>query len=223
MPCPSHSPWLYHSNYVWRGVQVMKLLITVMDTVARCHKVCYNGRILCARVAPACRPWRKKCCANESKPEDRKQYHLDEWTTISRKHWDIQLVWNVTSLITYLNTIASTAMSQENVEFTYLCVSHVSDEVWHRQSLVESTEFLTPATKRFFFFSQLRTIQISFCPHITEVFFPISHSSRWATGFHHEPVLFNISSAIYIANVCICVYNWYKITGFLDFVHRPGY
>jgi hypothetical protein len=27
MPCPSHSPWLEHSNYTWRRVQVMKLLI----------------------------------------------------------------------------------------------------------------------------------------------------------------------------------------------------
>jgi hypothetical protein len=26
MPCPSHPPSLDHSNYVWRGVQVMKLL-----------------------------------------------------------------------------------------------------------------------------------------------------------------------------------------------------
>jgi hypothetical protein len=25
MPCPSHPPWLYHSNYTWRKVQVMKL------------------------------------------------------------------------------------------------------------------------------------------------------------------------------------------------------
>jgi hypothetical protein len=25
--CPSHPPWLYHSNYTWRRVQVMKLLI----------------------------------------------------------------------------------------------------------------------------------------------------------------------------------------------------
>jgi hypothetical protein len=24
MPCPSHHPWLDHSNYVWREVQVMK-------------------------------------------------------------------------------------------------------------------------------------------------------------------------------------------------------
>jgi hypothetical protein len=21
MPCPSHPPWLHHSNYVWWGVQ----------------------------------------------------------------------------------------------------------------------------------------------------------------------------------------------------------
>jgi hypothetical protein len=27
MPCPSHPPSLGHSNYVWRGVQVMKLSI----------------------------------------------------------------------------------------------------------------------------------------------------------------------------------------------------
>jgi hypothetical protein len=27
MPCPSHSPWLDHSNYTWRRVHVMKFLI----------------------------------------------------------------------------------------------------------------------------------------------------------------------------------------------------
>jgi hypothetical protein len=27
MPCPSHPPWLHHSNYTLRRVQVMKLLI----------------------------------------------------------------------------------------------------------------------------------------------------------------------------------------------------
>jgi hypothetical protein len=27
MPCPYHPPWLDHSNYAWRRVQVMKLLI----------------------------------------------------------------------------------------------------------------------------------------------------------------------------------------------------
>jgi hypothetical protein len=26
-PCPFHPPWLDHSNYIWRYVQVMKLLI----------------------------------------------------------------------------------------------------------------------------------------------------------------------------------------------------
>jgi hypothetical protein len=25
MPCPSHPPWLDHSNYTWRRVQPMKL------------------------------------------------------------------------------------------------------------------------------------------------------------------------------------------------------
>jgi hypothetical protein len=27
MPCPIHPPWVHHSNYTWRKVQVMKLLI----------------------------------------------------------------------------------------------------------------------------------------------------------------------------------------------------
>jgi hypothetical protein len=27
MPCPSHPPWLDHSNYTWRKIQVMKFLI----------------------------------------------------------------------------------------------------------------------------------------------------------------------------------------------------
>jgi hypothetical protein len=39
MPCPSHPPWLHHSNYVWRGVQVMKLLI--MQTIPSIH--CIGG------------------------------------------------------------------------------------------------------------------------------------------------------------------------------------
>jgi hypothetical protein len=26
MPCPSHPPWLDHSNYYWRGVQVTKII-----------------------------------------------------------------------------------------------------------------------------------------------------------------------------------------------------
>jgi hypothetical protein len=27
MPCPPHGPWLDHSNYTWRRIQVMKPLI----------------------------------------------------------------------------------------------------------------------------------------------------------------------------------------------------
>jgi hypothetical protein len=27
MPCPSHPPWLDHSNYIWRRIQVMKRVI----------------------------------------------------------------------------------------------------------------------------------------------------------------------------------------------------
>jgi hypothetical protein len=36
MPCPSHPPWLDHSNYAWRRVQAMKLLI-MQFSPASCH------------------------------------------------------------------------------------------------------------------------------------------------------------------------------------------
>jgi hypothetical protein len=32
---PISSSWLYHSNYVWRGVQVMKLLIRPCSPISR--------------------------------------------------------------------------------------------------------------------------------------------------------------------------------------------
>jgi hypothetical protein len=32
MPCPSHPPWLDHSNYTWRRVQVMKLIMQFSPT-----------------------------------------------------------------------------------------------------------------------------------------------------------------------------------------------
>jgi hypothetical protein len=35
MPCPSHPPLLDHSNYVWRGVQIMKLLIVQISAISR--------------------------------------------------------------------------------------------------------------------------------------------------------------------------------------------
>jgi hypothetical protein len=34
-PCPSHLSWLDNSNYVWRGVQVMKLLIMRFPSISR--------------------------------------------------------------------------------------------------------------------------------------------------------------------------------------------
>jgi hypothetical protein len=37
MPYSSHSPWLDHSNYVWRGVQVMKLLIMEFYPISYHH------------------------------------------------------------------------------------------------------------------------------------------------------------------------------------------
>jgi hypothetical protein len=35
MACPSHLPWHRHSNYNWRRVQVMKLLITLFSNTMR--------------------------------------------------------------------------------------------------------------------------------------------------------------------------------------------
>jgi hypothetical protein len=36
MPCPSHPPWLDHSNCTWRRVQVMKFLIMQFSPTS-CH------------------------------------------------------------------------------------------------------------------------------------------------------------------------------------------
>jgi hypothetical protein len=36
MPCTSHPSWLDHSNYTWRRVQVMKLLIMQFSPTS-CH------------------------------------------------------------------------------------------------------------------------------------------------------------------------------------------
>jgi hypothetical protein len=42
MPCPSHPPWLNHSNYTWKRVQVMKLLI--MQFVYKCKGLIYSSK-----------------------------------------------------------------------------------------------------------------------------------------------------------------------------------
>jgi hypothetical protein len=38
MPCPSHPPWLHHSKYTWRRVQVMKLFVMQLSPTS-CHFV----------------------------------------------------------------------------------------------------------------------------------------------------------------------------------------
>jgi hypothetical protein len=35
MSCPSHPPWLHNSNYIWRRVQVTKLLIMQFSPISR--------------------------------------------------------------------------------------------------------------------------------------------------------------------------------------------
>jgi hypothetical protein len=43
MPLPSHSPWLDHSNYTWRRVQVIKLLIMQFSRTSR-HFISLRSR-----------------------------------------------------------------------------------------------------------------------------------------------------------------------------------
>jgi hypothetical protein len=43
MPCPSHPPLLDHSNYIWRGIQVMNLLI-MQFLPASCHLILLRSK-----------------------------------------------------------------------------------------------------------------------------------------------------------------------------------
>jgi hypothetical protein len=43
MPCPSHPPWLDHSNYTWWRVQVMKLLIMQLSPTS-CHFISLRSK-----------------------------------------------------------------------------------------------------------------------------------------------------------------------------------
>jgi hypothetical protein len=43
MPCPPHPPWLDRSNYTWRRVQVMKLLIMQFSPIS-CHFISLRSR-----------------------------------------------------------------------------------------------------------------------------------------------------------------------------------
>jgi hypothetical protein len=43
MPSPSHPPWLDHSNYTWRRVQVMKLLIMQFSPTS-CHFISLRSK-----------------------------------------------------------------------------------------------------------------------------------------------------------------------------------
>jgi hypothetical protein len=43
MPWPSHPPWLDHSNYIWRRVQVKKLLIMQFSPTT-CHFISLRSK-----------------------------------------------------------------------------------------------------------------------------------------------------------------------------------
>jgi hypothetical protein len=45
MTCPPHPPWLDHSNYTWRRVQIMKLLIMQFSPTS-CHFTSLGPNIL---------------------------------------------------------------------------------------------------------------------------------------------------------------------------------
>jgi hypothetical protein len=54
IPCPPHPPWLDHSNYTWRRVQVMKLLIVqffqppLASSLILLSTLCSNTLSLCS-------------------------------------------------------------------------------------------------------------------------------------------------------------------------------
>jgi hypothetical protein len=62
-PCPPHPPWLDHSNYIWRRVQVMKLLIVqfiviiIIIIIMLMHIVLFPNVLLTILL-----PWRIRHC-----------------------------------------------------------------------------------------------------------------------------------------------------------------
>jgi hypothetical protein len=50
MPYPSHSPWLYHSRYTWKRVQVMKLIMQLSST--SCHFISLRFRTMISHQRP---------------------------------------------------------------------------------------------------------------------------------------------------------------------------
>jgi hypothetical protein len=81
MPCPSHPPWLYHSNYTWRKVQVMKFLITQFSPTS------YHFISLWSKYSryPVLKPEGHKC-SNWSPPAP-----MHCWQRHSRDRYDISL------------------------------------------------------------------------------------------------------------------------------------
>jgi hypothetical protein len=57
MPSPSHPPWFHHSNYTWRRIQVMKLLIMQFSPTSY-HYTIINGYVLyqCILIHPSIYP-----------------------------------------------------------------------------------------------------------------------------------------------------------------------
>jgi hypothetical protein len=43
LPCPFHPPWPDHSNYTWRRVQAMKLLIMQFSPTS-CHFISLRSK-----------------------------------------------------------------------------------------------------------------------------------------------------------------------------------
>jgi hypothetical protein len=55
MPCPSHPPWLGHSNYTWRSVQVMKFFI-MQASPTFCHFISLRHFILLLSIISTWQP-----------------------------------------------------------------------------------------------------------------------------------------------------------------------
>jgi hypothetical protein len=68
MPCPFPlPPWLVHSNYTWRIVQVMKLLITDHETECNLNinsSVCSHRVYILCHSASSCRREQNLICSS---------------------------------------------------------------------------------------------------------------------------------------------------------------
>jgi hypothetical protein len=81
MPCPSHPTWLDHSNYVWWGVQVMKLLIMQFSPLS-CHfvpvRTKYSPQHPVSLAYPLILKWRQQVSLKRRQINQTTERHIPE-------------------------------------------------------------------------------------------------------------------------------------------------